>query len=78
VKDLAEKASLLSQAQATFDSAALRLVRGHNLLAQAGEVNCKTKQWLRCALQIANELESVASKARKATETTEAIQRGRA
>jgi len=65
--DLDAKADALKFAKLSFESAAVCIRDGHKALAQAGENNCKTKQWLKCGITVANSLADLAQRAQAAT-----------
>ena len=65
--DLDAKADALKFAKLSFESAAVCIRDGHKALAQAGENNCKTKQWSGAATKCAALLTDVASRALTAT-----------
>ena len=70
MSDLDAKAAALEQATQDFDLAAELIKSGHRALAEAGENNCKTKQWLRAAVTIASTLAETAQRGLTATRKT--------
>jgi len=72
--DLDAKATELAKAIAAFDAATELIKRGHKLLAECGENNCKTKQWLKAGVAVSSTLAETAQRALTATKRAADIQ----